>query len=167
MIIYSNPTKLNQKLLRELFDYRNGSLYWKIKPAATVNVGDVVGYLSDRYYRCCILSKGYAVHRIIFLYHHGYLPEEVDHINGITTDNRIDNLRVSTRNENIYNTKKPKSNTSGIKGVSWDKRQNRWVAYCSVGGKRFQIGYYKNLEDAEKVVREFREKHHGEFVNHG
>jgi len=167
MIIYHNLQLVDQNLLHHLFDYRGGSLYWKIKPTGTVNIGDEVGFSSDRYIRCCILGKSYAIHRMIFLYHHGYLPKEVDHINGIITDNRIENLRESTRYQNTYNTKKPKSNTSGIKGVSWDKRQNRWVAYCSVGGKRFHVGYHKKLEEAEKAVREFRENHHGEFVNHG
>ena len=65
------------------------------------------------------------------------------------------------------NNKIRKDNTSGIKGVSWHKRVKKWVALCQTNGKQKHLGSFDTIEEAEKVVKEFREKQHKEFTNHG
>ncbi|HGT7578247.1 TPA: HNH endonuclease [Escherichia coli] len=92
---------------------------------------------------------------------------EIDHINNVKTDNRICNLREASNNENGWNAGKPSTNTSGVKGVSWDAEKNKWKAHCRVFGKKYTVGRFSSKEYAERAVAEFREKHHGEFFNHG
>ena len=65
------------------------------------------------------------------------------------------------------NAKKRSDNTSGIKGVSLDKRSGKWLARCTVAGKKNHIGLFKDINDAAEAVRLFRENNHGEFANHG
>ena len=83
----------------------------------------------------------------------------VDHINGNTLDNRKSNLRICTQHENSYNKVKGKNNTSGYKGVSWDKNANKW----SVRLHNKYLGLYNSLEEAVKVSKEFDKNEYGEF----
>lgn len=94
-------------------------------------------------------------------------PDElvVDHINHDTLDNRKSNLRVCTHSENMRNMKKPVRNTSGVKGVYFDKSANRWRAEIKVNGKKTYIGVFEKLDDA-KIAREKAEiEYFGEFAN--
>lgn len=88
---------------------------------------------------------------------------EVDHINGNKLDNRRSNLRICRRNENSRNKTKQKNNTSGYKGVSWNRRDKKWVAYISINGKHIFLGSFNLAVDAcnayEKVAKEL----HGDF----
>nr|UVM86127.1 MAG: AP2 domain protein [Bacteriophage sp.] len=69
--------------------------------------------------------------------------------------------------QNQYNAKKPKNNTSGVKGVYWQKQVKKWHAYCDVNGKRYHLGLFNDIERARLSVMKFREKMHKEFCNHG
>ncbi len=162
--------EITQDYLKELFDYRDGSLYWKKTRAfGKVKKHQKAGTL-DVKSNCesiNILYKMYLTHRLIYMYHHGYMPKMVDHIDGNRLNNRIENLRAANKVQNGYNSKKYKTNTSGFKGVSWCNTYNKWVSYCNVDGKRKNLGYSISIEDAIQKVKQFREKHHGEFVNHG
>lgn len=159
---------ITQKELLELFDYReDGELIWKVS-RQRIKIGKVAGNTNNKGYKFIMVNyKNYLIHRLIFLYHHGYLPEFVDHIDGDKLNNRIENLRECTRSQNMYNQKKTKTNTSGVKGVSWYKNRGKWKSQCRVNGKVHYLGMYDDLSDAEKAVKEFREKQHGEFMNHG
>jgi hypothetical protein len=112
-------------------------------------------------------GKLHGTHRLIYLMHKGDLPRFVDHIDGNPSNNLIENLREATHAENMRNSKLPITNTSGFKGVYWDKRTDKWVASCSFGSKHYTIGYYTTIIDAAVAVKEFREEHHKEFANHG
>jgi len=159
---------INQETIKKLFDYSHGKLFWKIKPTYRVKKGQESGTISsDGYRHIGIFGKMYTTHRIIFLYHYGFLPDCVDHINGNKLDNRIENLRSVTTTQNQYNAKKRKDNISGVKGISWYKRYNKWRAQCKVEGKTISLGYYLDIREAEKVIKLFRENQHGEFHNHG
>ena len=75
----------------------------------------------------------------------------VDHINGKPADNRLVNLRFATRNENGQNSKVSSRNTSGIKGVFFDKYSGKWRASIQIDGIRVALGSYKTIEEAQKA----------------
>ena len=87
----------------------------------------------------------------------------VDHINGNTLDCRKQNLRLCNRTENNRNAKIRKDNTSGYKGVCFDKRTSSWRVRISVDRKYIHIGRYKNIEDAYIAYCEASNKYHKEF----
>ena len=161
---------LTVDLLNELFDYdkETGDLIWKACKSRRVKVGAIAGSLeSNGYKRLKINFKSYLVHRIVFLMHKGYLPKTIDHINGDRLDNRIENLRAVTANQNQHNRKLNSNSTSGFKGVSWCKRDNKWKATIKLEGKRINLGRFNTIEEADAVVRAAREELHGTFANHG
>lgn len=75
----------------------------------------------------------------------------VDHINGDCLDNRRCNLRIVTHSENMMNAKIPKDNTSGVKGIYWDKRSRKWHARINKNKKTIHLGYFNDLETAKSV----------------
>lgn len=89
--------------------------------------------------------------------------QEVDHINHIPYDNRKENLRVVSTAQNQMNTVVNIRNTSGVKGVNWDKIENKWYARISVNGKRISIGYFNSLEEAAQARKAAEIKYYGEF----
>jgi len=103
--------------------------------------------------------------RVIFLLHHGYLTKGkcIDHIDNNSLNNKIENLRECTNSQNSHNSKLSKTNTSGYKGVNWDKRSKKWKVAIIANGKYHYFGLYVNLEDAIKVAIEARKKLHGDF----
>ena len=160
---------MNKIRLDELFAYQSdGSLVRKVKTSNRTKVGDIVGWMDDNGYLLVRVDGAiHKVHRLIFLMHYGWLPQEVDHINGIRSDNRIDNLRPASKAENKQNAKLSRRNTSGVKGVSWCKRRNKWKAYICVKSKLLGLGHFEHIEDAKEAVKTARNEHHGEFANHG
>ena len=129
-------TKLTQEYLNSLFEYREGELYRKTKSHTRAVIGERVGVITPQgYVQVGIKYRYHYAHRLIFLMHHGYMPEIVDHIDGNKTNNKIENLREATSRQNNQNQSLHRNNTSGIKGVMWNKSQNRWVARCGFNGK--------------------------------
>lgn len=161
---YFIPT---QEFLLEHFEYKCGLLYWKKKTSkySKAIVGSIVGNKAngDGYGHINIKNKFYKTHRLIFVYHYGYFPEQVDHINGNRLDNRIENLRACTSQENRWNSKTPITNNSGVKGVGFYPRFNKWRARCTFNKKYYFLGYFDKKEDAERVVNEFTTNHQKEF----
>jgi hypothetical protein len=133
----------------QIFDYIDGNLFWKIKPSLAVNIGDKAGTItSNGYVVVRYQNKKTMVHRIIFSMFHGFVPKEIDHINRIKTDNRIENLRPATRSENNLNKIAQKNSKSGIKNVSWHKASNKWVVQYK--GKHH--GCFVDLDEAKKLL---------------
>ena len=89
---------------------------------------------------------------------------EVDHINGDPLDNRKSNLRLCTRSQNSRNTKTPKTNTSGYKGVSWNKYHKKWSVRIRNGAKYEHGGYYDDKEMAAIRYNELAINYYGEFA---
>ena len=156
---------ITKEYLEQFFYYKDGFLYWKISkcPAKAGNkAGRIIG---AGYYQLGLNRKVYSNHRLIFLMHHGYLPIEVDHKDNNKLNNRIENLRAATSSQNSFNKPKRATNTSGVKGVNWDKGSNQWIARCEVGKKRYFLGRFNDIKEAEKVIVQFRNQHHGSFAN--
>jgi hypothetical protein len=167
---------ITQERLHDLFEYReDGNLIWKVSLSNRVKIGDVAGTLnacefsrSKGYCSVTIDGKNYGVHRLVFLYHHGYLTNgmQIDHIDCNRENNRIENLREVTKSQNGQNAKIRSTNTSGIKGVSWNKSRKKWHAQIMLNSKAISLGHHNTLEEAAKVVKEAREKYHGEYGRH-
>jgi hypothetical protein len=87
----------------------------------------------------------------------------VDHINLNTLDNRRSNLRICSPTENKRNCKINKRNTSGFKGVSWNKAIGKWCAFISVDGKNKNLSAYDDINKAYQVYCEASKKHHKDF----
>lgn len=161
---------ITQEIVRELFIYHPGNGSFKNRayngPRALKN--EDAGSLTVHGYRSVSISgKRYTVHRLIYLYVYGHIPEFIDHINGVRSDNKIKNLRQCTHPENRRNAKINKNNRSGIKGVSWCKTQKSWVARLMTDGKVSILGRFWDKEVAAQVVRIERGRLHGEFANNG
>jgi hypothetical protein len=151
--------------VKELFDYINGQLFWKIKPCVRVNVGDVAGCLVDKgYIQVTYRYRQYCVHRLIWEWHYGSIPEGyiIDHIDGNSLNNKIENLRMATDSQNQHNSKKPKNNTSGIKGVS--PSRGKWKVTIYLNDKGYFFGRFDDLELAELIADEARIKLHGRYA---
>ena len=154
----------SQKKLQELFDYRDGELYWKerisrysidlSKPAGFIGYG---GYRSIR-----IEGKDYRAHRLVWKYHYGKDPKEfIDHIDGNRSNNNMENLREATRQQNNFNKATHKNNELGIKGVRKDR--NKYRALIMINGKSKNLGVFNTIEEARLAREEAENKLFKEF----
>lgn len=158
---------MDAAMLHELFEYRDGELFWKTSNGNRAKIGYSAGsYRKDG--RCTIRveKRLYLRYRLIFLMKHGYLPKIIDHIDGNPANDRIENLRAATQLGNMANSKIPVTNVSGIKGVSWHKLRQKWRAHCQVNKKSVHLGLFDNIQDAKKAVTLYRTEHHGNFARH-
>lgn len=101
--------------------------------------------------RVWLLGESHAASRIAWKLYHGTEPEYVDHIDRDTTNNRISNLRSVSHQVNCTNRRIKSDNTSGVAGVQWVKRNQKWRVVIGVNGKRTSLGHYDNILDAVAV----------------
>lgn len=114
----------------------------------------VGGLIASGYRLVTIYGSRFYAHRLAFLYMLGRWPiGEVDHINGAPDDNRWENLREATHQENGRNVKTAKNNTSGVKGVYWAKDKRKWTAQITISRKTYHLGRFDTIE-AAKACRE-------------
>lgn len=114
--------------------------------------GSVVGTKDkDGYSITHFSGRQWKVHHLVWIYHYGYKPVMIDHINRNKSDNRIENLREATKSLNAYNTGLQINNTSGCKGVSWNERLKKWHAYIGSKKTRKHIGFFTTLQEAENA----------------
>ena len=99
--------------------------------------------------------------------HYGSSPEIVDHADCNPMNNDIRNLRAATKADNQRNAGMFAHNKSGIKGVCWHKAAKKWLVQIKVKGVKQYLGVYEDIELAELVAQEARNKFHGNFANHG
>jgi hypothetical protein len=161
---------LSQEYIKSILDYDldTGIFTWKVNKSQKTKIGDVAGWLYNGYREIEINNKKYKAHRLAWLYVNGEIPKNlIDHIDGNRSNNKISNLREATYQENSENYKTPKTNKSGIKNVSWYKSLNKWVVSISIKNIKKTIGYFDDLEFAELVAIEARNKYRLEFANHG
>ncbi|EFC9528522.1 HNH endonuclease [Escherichia coli] len=154
----------------DLFAYckRTGVLTYK-KKCGIKMPGQIAGSVNkNNYINLGIEKKRYYAHRIIWEMHNGTIPDgyQVDHINGIRSDNRIENLRIVKNSENSKNQKRKSTNKSGMTGVSWDTQTQRWRAHITVNGKMISLGRYIHKLDA-LTARKNAEIKYNFHENHG
>lgn len=147
------------------YDPETGDVTWRKRVAKCIHVGDVAGTIDGYgYIQIRMRGKSYKAHRIAFLITHGYLPETVDHANGIKDDNRIKNLRAATSLQQQRNRRPAKNNKSGYKGVCWHPPMSKWKAYIKVKGKNLHLGYHLSKHEAANSYNEAAKIHHKEFA---
>lgn len=160
---------LTQARLRELLDYDSGTgiFIWRIGSKGA-KAGSIAGCICDHgYMRISINNRRYYAHRLAWLHETGEWPEyEIDHIDGNPGNNRFENLRAVTRQENMRNQKRRITNTSGVMGASWDKFYQKWHARIMVNGKNVHLGYFENFDDAV-AARKQAEADFGFHESHG
>ena len=160
---------LSRNKLEELVAYNLVTGIWTRKVSrGRFKAGSRAGCINSAtgYRVIKINGKQYRSSRLAHLYMTGEWPEkEMDHINRIKDDDRWENLRPATRTEQVINRGMQKNNTSGHKGVSWDKRKKKWKAQIKVDKKQIHLGLFDNLEEAVAVRKEAELKYFGEFAS--
>ena len=156
--------ELSKEELLATFDYKNGELYWK-STRKGIKAGDKAGYVNNGYVQVKFNGKDYRAHRIIFLMHHGYLPQYIDHIDTDRSNNSIENLRAATKAQNGHNFGVSAHNKSGYRNVHWSNKDSRWRVHLRCNGKRISCGSFVELEDAVEAAKQARQKYHGEFAH--
>jgi len=135
--------------------------FTRIKPSGRSRIGSRVGVVNGRYLQIGFGGYRDRAHRLAWLYVHGVIPKEIDHINGNGLDNRICNLREVTHQQNIHNlVRPPKHNSSGFMGVSFFKGTNRFSSYIQVDGKKRHLGYYDTAQEAHQVYLSAKRRYH-------
>jgi hypothetical protein len=179
-----NAPTITAEYVRSRLDYdpESGLLFWKPKIVIDTHydviwntryAGNPAGTATRLGYKIVTLDmrKRFA-HRLAWLHFYGIDPGAypkflLDHIDGDGFNNRIVNLRVASPPQNGWNAGKHSRNTSGIKGVYWDKSRSKWLAAIGVNNKIKNLGRYSTKEEAAAVYAEAARLYHGEFANLG
>ena len=145
--------KPTQDQISAAFDYRDGALFRKSNGRRGYKRPD--GYVYVR-----INGKSFGEHRLIHLLFTGEWPYQVDHRNGLRSDNRPENLRAATHAENCRN-RRPLRDS---KGCYWQPKRGKWIAQIGVDGKRKTIGYFATETEASAAYAKAANELHGEFM---
>lgn len=164
--------------VRSILDYdpETGDFYWKTRPDATFRwwnalyAGKRAGHTNSAigYWHITVKGRKVRAHHLAWLITTGEWPSKyIDHVNGITTDNRITNLRLADRDENLQNRPAQINNKSGWKGIWFDKRGRKkpWCASLTVSGRKIALGAHATPEAAHEAYRHAAIRFHGDFAN--
>ena len=155
---------LTHDRLKELLDYDSytGLFTWIQDRSNRVLSGTMAGCINSYgYIAIRLLGSSYLAHRLAWFYIYGVWPaKHLDHINGERDDNRLANLREASDAEQQQNVKLTAANTSGHKGVSWNRRHKKWIAQIKAGGRYLYLGAFTEIEDAVAARAEGKRKYH-------
>jgi hypothetical protein len=149
-----------------------GLFFWRHRPDQSTRTnsrtaGKLAGHRCPRlgYVLLGLNGRLYRAHRLVWLYVHGRWPDgDIDHINGDGFDNRISNLRDASRTQNNGNMRRPKHNSSGLKGAFYEKRSGRWLAQIRHEGQQHYLGKYDTAAEAHAAYCEAAARLHGAFA---
>ena len=148
--------------LASLLEYKDGRLYWKVDTSRK-RAGDFAGSKAGSgYVHINYKGRVYLAHRLAFFIHNGYLPEYVDHVNGIRDDQRPDNLRAATAAENSRNCSVMKGKNTKYKGIYFNA--GKWEARIRVDNKLLYLGRFSSEEDAAIAYNKAAPIHHKSFA---
>jgi hypothetical protein len=167
MKITDIESTLTADLLRIVLEYNeySGQFIWRIPPKnQSIKIGDVAGYLrSNGYWYIKIGGRSYSAHRLAWMYVHGVWPPRlIDHINGVKSDNRIDNLRPASMSQNKANGALYASSSSGFKGVT--KCKNKWKAQITHNQVVVYLGLFNTREEAHETYLKAASERQGAFA---
>lgn len=148
-----------------MFENNNRSKEWNCNAWNARYAGKEAKCLCDNgYLKISIKKDRYLAHRIVWALYYGEDPVNTpDHINGLRNDNRINNLRDATRTEQSRNSRINKNNTTGVTGVSFNKRLKLWEANIGVNYKKIHLGWFDNFCSAVGARQAAEVKYFGEF----
>lgn len=158
--------EITQQFLHEIFEYRDGHLFWKVDRRGNKVKGKQASRLkkSNGYQEVTINKKKYYAHRIIFMMFYGRWAEQIDHIDGDRSNNLISNLREANNAQNNRNTKLRVTNQTGFKGVSYYNSIKRYVAKITVNYKGIHLGCFDTPEEAHEAYKKAALELHGDFA---
>ena len=158
---------ITQEELKSLLNYNpeTGMFVWAAK-RQKIQIGSIAGTPSKGYISIGINYKAYSAHKLAWLYVYGVWPTEIDHINHVKTDNRIKNLRETTRSQNQKNQPLRKKSKSGVSGVIWGRARGKWIAQVNVNGVTVGLGSYADKFEAI-CARMSANNKYGYHENHG
>jgi HNH endonuclease/AP2 domain len=156
-------------IFRELLTYDTETGIFKLKVnRGGKRAGSVAGSKNSKgYISIKVDGRSYRAHHLVRLYVRGVWPEpgyEVDHINGDKTDNRLANLRHSTRSQNQANMPARADNKCGLKGVCVHKQSGKWEAQIQASGKKLHLGMFESPELAHETYVAAAQKHFGRYA---
>lgn len=158
---------LSQDRLLELLSYdpELGSFVWLVSMKGRRAGTPAKASRPDGYVRIRVDKKLYYAHRLAWLYMTGEWPKhEIDHINGDPGDNRWCNLREATSTQNHANSRCPDHNSSGYKGVTFDRIKGRWRAYITVDGRHIFLGFFDTAKSAHDAYFQAAQRYFGVFA---
>ncbi len=160
------PIERLRTLLR--LDTDTGLLHWLVDRPNGAKHGDIAGSQDrNRYIRMEIDKVKLAAHRVVWALHTGSWPPDdmqIDHINGIKTDNRPENLRLANNSENQCNSKS-RPGKSGLRGVDWSIQMGRWRAKIMKNKRTIHLGYFHDKHEAYSAYCLAASEIHGQFSN--
>lgn len=148
-----------------LYDPETG-MFWNRERRSNAMPNAVAGYWHQPsgYWLITIGWRKYKAHRLAWFYIYEEWPIEIiDHINGDRSDNRLENLREATFSENLINSEVRIDNSSGYKGVYFEKRIKKWRAYINKNGRRHFLGHFDRVEDAALARQKAEVELFGQF----
>ena len=155
-----------QAELRERFDYKDGDLIYKFDFGPRATSGNVAGTNKRDYKFIGINGRNYITQRLIWIWHNKDIPEgmEIDFINRLKHDTRIENIRLATHSQNLGNVTKYKTNSSNYKGVCYNKKAKCWHAYICINQKQKHLGVRDTPEAAHELYIAAAKELYGEFA---
>lgn len=158
---------ITQDYLKSILNYdpSNGVFIWIVRKSKSIKQFDIAGSLDNLHGYIFIRIDGvnYRAHRLAWLYMRGFMPNIIDHIDGVKTNNSFSNLREATNSQNGMNVGIQSNNKTGYKGVSFCTINKKFRAQAKVKGVSKKLGYFNTAEEASKVYENFAKLHHGEF----
>jgi len=148
------------------YDPESGVFTWIKRRGPNADIGSVAGCVKrDGYVAIGINKKPYAAHRLAWVYMYGEIPagKHIDHIDRDRKNNRISNLRLANKSQNAMNMGMMSTNTSGVKGVCFDKNRGKFMAYIGIDNKQFYLGRFSSIDEAKDAYETASQKYHGEF----